>query len=192
MLPRTRVSSTPRNAPVVSPEPKRSRTPVMAAVALVVVLGGSGAGYFILKGKGEARANPPVEQQADTAKLNEQVPATPPVAHLAPAFAVIDSLVSITSNANTSTATQALAMLDTIIPKAQTDSDRVHLYLRQAEAHFVLGADTKSGSEERLQIKAGCDILKPHEGQAAKLRFKKYFDVYLYGDPTQGLQKTCP
>ena len=142
-------------------------------------------------GKGKT-AGAATQQSGDsTQQLSHQV--TPPAApvSLANSFEQIEKLTDLTSGANAATATQAIARLDSILPAAQSDSDQVHIFLLQAESHFVLSDAATADADKTHETTAGCTILQDHEGKASRTRFKKRFDLYLHGDPAKGLPKTC-
>jgi hypothetical protein len=124
--------------------------------------------------------------------LNQQVVTTPAV-NLARSFEAIERLTNVDSDANSRTAGQALAMLDSIAPMAVDDSDLVHIALLRAEAHFVVAEETKDSDPSRsaAERNTGCSFLKQREGKASSTRFNKRFSTYLWGVPEAGIPKTC-
>jgi hypothetical protein len=188
-VPMTRVSkSTPPS--MLAQTSQKSRTPMIAAVAVVVVLL-IGGGAYIAMARGADRNGAAVPQGDTTHPVDHSTPAVPAGADLSNAFEQIEPMTDVTRDANTQTATRALALLDSIAPAARTDSDRVHVALLKSEAHFVRSDDATAESEKQTEISVGCTILKDYEGKASRTRFKKRFDVFLHGDPSKGLPKTC-
>jgi hypothetical protein len=135
-----------------------------------------------------ADTNSPAQQGT---KLIPPVSAPPPQQmSLAGAFDQIEPLTDFQKNANAQTANQALAKLDSITLLAQSDSDKVHIWLLQAESHFVLSEEAR-GTAKKREKDAGCAILKDHEGKASDSRFKGRFDGFLHGDPKIGIAAIC-
>jgi predicted Ser/Thr protein kinase len=191
-IPQTRLNpATPAQAQQAVPHAPKNKMPMMVVVGVIVIaLAGTGAA-FVMKSKGGDTKAP--AQQGDTTKgpLNQPLPsAAPAVVSLSRAFEQIEPLTDFQKNANAQTASQALGKLDSIAVLAQSDSDRVHIWLLQAESHFVKSEDAR-GSEKGREKDLGCSILKDHEGKADGTRFKSRFDGFLYGDKKTGLAAIC-
>jgi serine/threonine protein kinase len=189
-IPQTRVSKATPPSMLAQKTPARSsRTPLFAGVAVVLVLVGGGGAYMALNGR-TVDKTPPTTQQGDSIqRLNQRVPSAPLAVDVPAALEQIEKWTDITNDStNAGTAKQALVKLDTVLRAAQSDSDQVHAYLLQAEAHFVL-MDSEAGSDRARDSTAGCNILKEREGKASRTRFGKRFDPYLKG--TKTFPKTC-
>ena len=168
-IPQTRVSkATPPSLLATKEAPKKSKTPILAAAAAAVVLLGGGGTYMALNAR-SAKSAAAATPQGDTARLSQQVSETPTTAvNLGHKFEQIEPLTDLNRSANAATATQAMAMLDSIASLATSDSDFVHVQLLRAEANIVIDS-----------TRTGCAILKDNEGKASKTRFNKRFQTLL-------------
>jgi serine/threonine-protein kinase len=156
-IPQTRVSKATPPSLIATKEAPTKKTPLLAAAAIVVVLVGGGGAYMALNARSSKGGNF-VEQQADTSHLSRQVAATPATRSLADVFDEIEPLTDLKKNANAATASRALQLLDSIQSIAQTDEDKVHVLLLQAEAN---GA--------RDSTRRACTILTDNEGKARRV-----------------------
>jgi serine/threonine-protein kinase len=191
-IPATRIgTATPHGAPVAPETPAgKSKMPMIAAAAVVVLAVGGFGAWKMMGGKADAGAAPTQQATAPTTPLNQPVQSAPPVADLSPAFEVIDPLVDITQ-ATPETANQALAKLDSITAVAQNDSDKVHILLRKAEAHFILSDAATAAAKKSAEKKLGCDIIKNNEGKAARFaNWNKNFQFYIRG--SEQIAAQCP
>ncbi|HJQ19144.1 MAG TPA: serine/threonine-protein kinase [Gemmatimonadaceae bacterium] len=190
-VPVTRVSKATPPAVLTQPSSggARSRTPMFAGIAAVVVLLGGGGAYMAMA-RGADRTGGVARPQGDTSAPVAEAARPAPI-DLVAAFETIEPLTDISRDANTQTASRALAMLDSLSSAAHADSDKVHIALLQAEAHFVRSENASIEADKASEKSQGCTILKDHEGQASRTRFKRRFDVFLHGDPASGLPKTC-
>jgi len=182
-VPPTRIGSATPAAPVAA-APAKSKTPMIAAAAVVVVGIGLGGAWMAMQG-GNAAETSTANPQGTT--FNQSVAATSAPVRLGPAFETVERLTDPSKGADAQTARQALAKLDSIGPIAVEDSDVVRVALLSAEAHFILNEATNSEAEKQ----AGCELLKNVEGKADRTRFRARFRTYLYGVPDANVAPTC-
>jgi serine/threonine protein kinase len=184
-IPATRVNqATPHAAPAAVPAPVKSKAPMMA-IAAVVVLAVGATGYFLTKDKGAAE--PLSQQLSEAAPTGATTTAAPALGAI---FASLDSAVDVLTG-TPATAAAALTRLDSIAPLAQSDEDKVHVQFARAKAHFILSEGATDGATRTREKNAGCAILRDHEGAASRTKFKDNFEFFLYGNTKQGLPAAC-
>ena len=165
---------------------------MLATFAAVAVLAVGGGGYFLLMKNNNADAHSASTSQGDAATGTKGgLPSSMRTVSLDSAFREIEALTDLSKGANAETANRALVSLDSVARLAQTDSDKVHIQLLKTESHFVQSEVATDSATKTREQRVGCDILKDFEGKAAPFRFRKRFDSYLYGDPKNGIPKTC-
>ncbi|MEX2154522.1 MAG: hypothetical protein WD825_14365, partial [Gemmatimonadaceae bacterium] len=183
-IPATKVNPATPAKPAPAVTAPRSRAPMLAGVAGVLVLVGGFVAYKALN-QNAAGSPPPTP-------LGQQTGApVPPTVDLRGSFKVLDALTDFEKGASIQSANQALAKLDSLEPVAQADSDKVHVEFLRAKAHFVIAGESADSSTQMRETKLGCNILQDNEGRASQTRFNDAVRFYLYGDTKKGLAATC-
>jgi serine/threonine-protein kinase len=152
-LPPTRVSTaTPHSGTPVPSRPAKSRAPMFAGIAaLVVALGGAGA-YFATKGNAEGTPlNRPLPQ-GDTGASTVSPTASAPVVNVERELESADALVDVTKPEQAAEALKRLAALETA---ARAADDSTFLRFRYVRGKALMLMDER----------AGCDSLADIEGR---------------------------
>jgi predicted Ser/Thr protein kinase len=166
-IPATRVNQqTPHTPPKAMPAPvEKSRMP-MIAVAAVVLLAGAGAGYFMMnKGKGIEPLSQSVNQATPAG-----TPATSAPPQLPPNVTVARALEAAPADTSVETARQALAYLQPFDSLARLSDDSTLLQFRYIRSRALIGSG---------EIKAGCDSLRNMEARLSASRFNRATKTFL-------------
>lgn len=162
-LPPTRVSTaTPHSGtPTSKLVPKKSRTPMLAAAAVVLAIGVAGT-YFALNGRA---ANTGVPQTAAPQGAGDTSRAATTPAPAAPQVNLqreLEEISPLSSDTLESVARQALARLERIDSVARLADDTSLLQFRFLRGRAMMNAGMAA---------AGCDSLKNIEGRIRSTRF---------------------
>jgi hypothetical protein len=188
-MPATRVNeSTPGIERPTLVRPEKSKAPIFGGIAAVLVIGAIGAYLAFRPGTNNAQNS---DGSAIPSGQQTGAPQPPPAVKLASVLAVADSLSDFTRDATGVTATRALAILDSVAPLAQEDSDKVYIDYLRGQAHLMISGDAKSESVTAQERKAGCNILLRIEGKSRSRQFERSVKFYLYGDSAKNIEPPC-
>jgi len=186
-VPATRVgAATPlAGAPHVPPARPRSKTPMIAGIAAVAVLGFGG--WYATTQMGAKAAD-------DTTQFSNSsgAPAGAPAINWTATLARLDTLTDYLGGATATSATLAIAKLDSLAPLATGDTNPATIVFYRARAHLILSDNAQGAAEKSRELRAACSLLLDNEGLGTRGGLGKQFTFFLKGDSAQKLPALCP
>jgi serine/threonine-protein kinase len=169
-IPATRVNqptphTPPKAVPVAALDSPKSRMP-MVAVAAVVVLAVAGGGYWMMTKDGGAE---PLSRELGDA-TPAGIPAAPVASALSANVTVARALESLPDALDSAGARQVLTLLQPLDSLARRSDDSTLLHFRYERGRAMIGAG---------EVKAGCDTLREMEARLSNSRFKRSSNTFL-------------